>query len=163
MNKKWLFGLLLIFGIGVVIAGGFVYHNFIIQSDVKEPFSIEYAIIGDAGTWDGVTHCNSEGLNWFTVPDGVTLDKDGLYAGEERLVCARITNLAEADIPFTISNTILNEDEIANTNCVLAFGVNSVAGIALKQAQTIAEFPVVVSASASPINDCLIKIIASRG
>lgn len=163
MKKKYLFGFLGLFALGFVLAGGYVYHNFTIKSDVYEPFAIEYAIIGDASNWDGLSTCQDYAGTWTAYENGFELDVQGLYAGEGRLICARINNLAEADIPFTISNTIANVDEATKALCISAFGENTLTGTAAKQTQTIAEFPVVISELAQPVADCLIKIEASRG
>jgi hypothetical protein len=161
MNKILVFGLLSILAIGLIFAGGYVYNNFIIKSDVKEPFSVQYAIIGDAGQWDGITHCDSV-TTWAAYPNDFVLDVDGLYAGESRLFCAKVTNAAEADIPFTISNTIIDNEGNLDA-CKNAFGENSILGTAAKQSSTLGEFPIIVNADAQPVLDCLINIKASRG
>jgi hypothetical protein len=162
MKKKLI---LILTGLLVVslAAAGYVYHNFTIQSDVYEPFSIEYAIIGDAGNWDGITTCSGYEGAWNTYENGFTLDVQGLYAGEGRMVCARIHNLAEANIDYTISNTILNEDELVKASCIYAFGETTISGTATAQAYSINGLPILVSQDAQAVSDCLIKIQAKRG
>jgi hypothetical protein len=152
--------------IGTVFAVGYIVNNFVIKSDVYEPFTFQYSVIGDADNWDGVTGCDAEGLTWANVPtDGLDVDMVGLYAGEGRAVCFKITNLAQADITYTISNTILDVDgDWSNYDkCVNAFGLHTLTGTALKQSDTKAGVGVVVSQDAEPVNDCRLKIEIARG
>lgn len=164
MNKVLMLSLIGIFAVSFAVAAGYVYNNFVIKSDVYEPFSVEYAIIGDGGTWDGITGCDAEGLVWNSYATGQEIDLQGLYAGEGRLACARITNLAEADVDYTFSYSIINTDDNYDA-CVSAFGSNSISGTALASTQTITPegIEIVVSDGASPVNDCLIKVVAERG
>ena len=163
-NKKKLlvFSLMTILGIGLIVAGGYIYNNFIIKSDVKEPFSVEYAIVGDGGNWDGTT-CEQYQGTWTTYTNGQEIDVQGLYAGESRLACAKITNLAEAQVDYTFSYTTSSATEADITNCQKAFGEQSVSGTAIASGQTLAGIPIIVADSALPVNDCLIHVEASRG
>ena len=164
MNKKYLmFGIPLL-AISLVFAAGYIVNYFTIQSDVYEPFgTIEYAIIGDGGNWDGVTTCQSEGLTWNIYTNGVNVDVQGLYAGEGRKVCVRITNLAEADIDYTVKSIIMNEAGETYDKCLSAFGEPSVSGTATKQTTSINGVSLVISQGAEPVSDCIIKVETIRG
>jgi hypothetical protein len=162
MNKFLMLSLFGILAVGVLVSAGYIYNNFVIKSDVYESFSVEYAIVGDGSTWDGVTDCTAKGLVYTAYPNGQEVDMVGLYAGEGRLACARITNLAEADVNYTFSYSI-TDNEGNHDACVSAFGENSVSGVALASIQTTAEIPIIVSDSATPVNDCLISVVAERG
>ena len=162
MNKFLMLSLFGILAVGVLVSAGYIYNNFVIKSDVYEPFSVEYAIVGDAGNWNGVEDCETEGLVYTAYPNGQEVDMVGLYAGEGRLACARITNLAEAEVNYLFSYEVINEDE-SYAACVSAFGSNSVSGTAIASGQTLASIPIVVSEDAAPVNDCLISVVAERG
>ena len=164
MNKKILWVAMPLLAITLVLAVGYIANYFTIQSDVYEPFSnIEYAIIGDGGNWDGITNCQSENLTWNTYENEVNVDVQGLYAGEGRKVCVKITNLAEADINYAVQSTIMNEPGEVYDKCLSAFGELSVTGTALKQSQTINGIPLIISQDAEPVNDCIIMVETLRG
>ena len=91
MNKKYMFGFLALFAVALVSAG-YLVNSFVITTDVMEPFDIEYAIIGNAGNWDGTTTCETYGGTW---QEGASVDVGGLYAGEGRVVCVKIDNAGE--------------------------------------------------------------------
>jgi hypothetical protein len=154
-TKAFLIPMIAVFGLAGVFAVGYLVDSLVIQSDVYEPFSVEYSIIGQASNWDG-TGCNAEGLTWNAMPES-TLDVRGLYAGESRNVCFRITNLAQAEVDYTISNTVTGGDA-----CLYAFGENSVSGVAsngINYAGKVVE----VADDAKPVNDCVIEISVNRG
>jgi hypothetical protein len=163
MNKILVFGLLSILGIGLIVAGGYVYNNYFIRSDVYEPFSVEYAIVGDGSTWDQTTTCQTYAGAWTTYTNGQEVDVQGLYAGESRLACARITNAGEAPVDYTFSYTTSSSNESEIDLCKSAFGENSISGEAVASGQTLAGIPIYVSDSALPVNDCLIHVEAIRG
>lgn len=163
MNKILMFSLIGIFAISFVVAAGYVYNNFVIKSDVYEPFSVEYAIVGDGSTWDGETTCETYAGGWSVYTNGQEIDVQGLYAGESRLACARITNAGEAEVDYTFSYSVTNTDENYDA-CVNAFGSNSISGTAIALGQTITNgLPIIVADGSVPVNDCLISVIATRG
>jgi len=158
MKKNYLFGIIGFLAIGLVTAG-YLVNSFTIQTDVIEPFTVEYAIIGDAGNWDGVTTCDDEGLSWQT---GTDVDVGGLYAGEGRVVCVKIDNAGEGDIDYTFSGEVVS----GNGNlaeCVEAFGNPSVTGTASGSSTTINGVVVMISGDATPVEDCEITLSTTRG
>jgi hypothetical protein len=164
INKKLLVFGLIPLAIAMVVAVGYVVNNLTIQADVYEPFSlVEYSIIGDADNWDGVTGCDAEGLTWNTYENGAIIDVQGLYAGEGRAVCARITNLAQADVSYTMQNIIMNENETVHDLCVAAFGEHSLSGTAVQQTTTTNGLGIVVADDAAPVEDCIVKVEVLRG
>jgi len=161
-NKKLLIPLFVIFTMGLVLATGFIVNSITIQSDVYEAFDgMEYYIIGDGGTWDGVSDCSIVNeTDWVTL-SGV-VDMQGLFAGEGRMLCARFNNLGEADLTYTISNTIVTGN--GNTaECIYAFGENSVTGTATALGSTVDGYGIVVPMDATPVNDCQLEISLIRG
>lgn len=174
-NKKLLIPLLTVFVIGSVLAVGYVVHSLTVQVDVYEPFSsVKYAIIGDGGNWDGVTTCTSLGGGaWQPYTNGSVIDVQGLYAGEGRKFCVKITNEAEAPITYTVSNKVTDvdgnwysdEDSIA---CYNAFGEHSLTGEVPKKIGTVAGekidgLGVIVSQKSVPVNNCLVTVSVARG
>jgi len=163
MNKKFLIPLFAIMFVGSVFAVGYVVNNFVLKTDVYEPFNeVQFAVLGDAGNWDGVQTCAEYTGTWNTFADGVEVDMDGLYAGEGRKVCAKLNNLAEADIPYEITSEILNTNVEVYYKCFAAFGEPSVSGTVLASSEKKDGVAVVVSTSAEPVDDCRIKISVVR-
>jgi hypothetical protein len=166
MNKKLLIPLIVVFGVGIIAAAGFVVNSFVIKSNVNEPFSVQYAILGDGGQYDGVTLCSSLTEDkWKPIP-GDTLDVQGIYAGESRRVCFKITNLAEAPITYTVSNTVVSgdgTDYAANMNCINAFGEVTETGTAGAKTDTLVGKTITVAGNAVPQKDCKISISVARG
>jgi hypothetical protein len=161
MKKLVLISLLGIFAVSLVIAG-YVYNNFVIQADVYEPFTVQYAILGVGSNWDGTT-CEQYQGEWTTYTNGQTIDMQGLFAGESRLACAKITNAGEAQVDYTFSYSI-TDNEGNHDACVNAFGENSISGTAIALGDTITTgMPIVVADGATPVQDCFITILASRG
>ncbi len=158
MNKKILFSLMTLLAIGLVSAG-YLVNSFVLTTDVYEPFEVQYAIVGDAGNWDGVTTCETYDGEWTS---GADVDVGGLYAGEGRVVCTKINNLGEGDIAYTFSGEVAsgngNLDE-----CEYAFGNPSIEGIASGSIVTKDGLAVVVAGDASPAIDCQITLSVTRG
>ena len=159
MNKKYLMiGLFCLLGVGLV-AAGYLVNSFVITTDVYEPFEVEYAIIGDAGNWDNTTTCDTYAGTWQT---GANVDVGGLYAGEGRVICTKITNLGEGDVDYTFSGEVVS----GNGNlaeCTAAFGNPSVSGTALGSSETRDGAIVMVADDAEPVDDCEITLSLTRG
>ena len=159
MNKKLMSILAIsVFAIALVSAG-YLVNSFVIQTDVYEPFSVEYAIIGDAGTWDGVTTCDTYVGAWML---GTDVDVGGLYAGESRYVCTRITNAGEGDVDYTFSGEVIS----GNGNlveCEAAFGNPSTSGTVTGLTTITDGMEVSLADDASPVDDCQITVSVTRG
>ena len=160
MNKKILYGLILpLFAITIVLATGYIVSSFVITTDVYEPFTVEYAILGDAGNYDGVTTCETYIGDWQV---GTDVDVGGLYAGEGRMICAKITNLGEGDIDYTFSGEVVSG--LGNlVECEEAFGNPSVIGTVLGLETIKVGQLVEISDSAEPVEDCQITLSVIRG
>jgi hypothetical protein len=167
INKKiFLFAILPLLVLGSVFAVGYVVSNLVLKVDVLEPLTISYTILGDASNWDESATCSEYTGEWTPmVKDSVTLDKVGLYAGEGRKVCFKIHNEAPVEIPFVISNVITNQwGETSGPEydkCLSAFGLHTLSGDA-NTGDKITGVGVVLSKSAEPVSDCLIKIEVLR-
>jgi len=158
MNKKYMFGLMALFAVSIV-AAGYLVNSFAITTDVYEPFEVEYAILGDAGNWDGEETCAEYDGDWS---EGTDVDVGGLYAGEDRKVCVKINNLGEGDVDYTFAGEVAegngNYDE-----CDAAFGSPSVSGTASGADTTYNGIEVLVADGAEPVDDCEIEVSLIRG
>jgi len=158
MNKKYIFGFIF-FAMAALATAGYLVNSFVITTDVYEPFQIEYAIIGDAGDWDGVTTCDTYAGDWQT---GTNVDVGGLYAGEGRVVCTKITNLGEGDVEYTFSGEVISG--LGNlVECTAAFGNPSISGTALGSSVTTDGVIVMVADDAVPVEDCQVTLSLTRG
>jgi len=123
MNKKLLVICLIGMFAVTLVAAGYLVNSFVITTDIYEPFTVEYAILGNAGNYVSGT-CAEYNGTWTT---GTDVDVGGLYAGESRKVCTKIKNDGEGDISYTFSGEATDGGAICATN----FGTMSVEGVAL--------------------------------
>lgn len=160
ITKKQLAFIIPLFLVGVV-AAAYIVSSFVLTTDVYEPFTVEYAIIGNAGNYvEGVSEtCDTYTGAWTP---GTNVDVGGLYAGEARMICTKITNAGEGDVDYTFSGSVISG--LGNlVECTEAFGNPSVSGIALGSSVTVDGAVVTVADDATPINDCEITLLTSRG
>ena len=162
MDKKKFIPLFALLLIGTVFASAFIVNSLIIKTDVYEPFEVSYAILGDGGNWNQVDTCNDYTGEWASYESGTEIDVDGLFAGEGRKVCVMINNAGEGDIPYEISNEILNTNEAIRAKCLDAFSKHSLTGVANGEDETIDGIGIVVSTSAEPVDDCRVQINVAR-
>lgn len=165
-SKMFLFAILPLFVIGLVVAGSYIVSTLTLTVGVAEPFAVEYAFLGDSGTFT-TQHCTDNGLTWITSQTG-NIPTGNMYAGESRFVCVKITNQAEASIPYTISSTVTNDN--ANSDCAHAFGLpKTITGTvdanahlgtgAIKYDGALVN----ASAGATPVSGCNVAITVARG
>lgn len=140
-------------------AAAYLVNSFVITTDVYEPFSVQYAIVGDGGNWDGVTTCDNYTGAW---QNGTDVDVGGLYAGEDRLVCVKIDNAGEGDVDYTFSGEVVSG--LGNyAECEAAFGNPSVSGTAAGSVTTKDGVLVSVADDATPATDCQVTLSVTRG
>ena len=157
MNKKLMTVLAIsVFAVALVSAG-FIVNSFVLKTDVYEPFSVQYAIIGNAGTWDGTTFC--EDLVEGDWQNGTDVDVGGLYAGESRYVCTRITNAGEGDVDYTFSGEVIGTRQ----KCIDAFESISEIGTVSGLATLTDGVEVKIAGDAYPVDDCQITLSVARG
>jgi hypothetical protein len=173
-KKKFLIPLFVILAIGIIAATVYVVNSLTLTVGVAEPFTVEYAVLGDGGTYhEGIDLCTSPNTKWFTSPSESVPTGD-IIAGESRFVCVKITNKAEASIPYIISTTVTDADGNIYTNptaiaCYNAFWKAPIAGTV--DAKTSGGENVVkidgalvqVDSGAAPVGNCIVKIDVARG
>jgi hypothetical protein len=158
MNKKLILPLMVVFAIGLVVAGVYLVNSLTLTVGVAEPFEVEYAVLGDAGTY---TSQSCDGATYFHSTD-TSIPTGNLYAGESRYVCVKINNLAEVSIPYTITQSYLNDN--ANYDCQTAFGNPTPETGTVGIKSTITDgFLVKIDEGATPVAGCVVKIGVTRG
>jgi hypothetical protein len=158
MNKKYLMLVLPLLAITLVLAAGYIVNSLTLTVGVSEPFTVRYAVIGDAGTYTEGS-CANSGLTWFTSTD-VSIPTGNFYPMESRAVCVEITNAGEVAIPYTINSIVTNDD---GTKCADAFGLpNELNGIANNGINYDGKV-IQISADAIPVSGCNVVISVLRG
>lgn len=159
MNKKlMIFGVIGLFTMALVAAGVYYVNTINLTVDVQEAFTVEYAILGDAGNYNGEL-CSWANVTYYPLANDGVFDKDGFYPMESRKVCVKITNAGEASIPYVITSTTTGTN---NVICKAAFADTQLTGNA-DSGVTIDGALVTIAADAIPINDCNVKIEVGRG
>ena len=163
MNKKLMFGILSLFAVTLVTAG-YIVNSFVITTDVYEAFEVEYAIIGDAGNWDGVTTCSDLADDDPLWQVGSHVDVGGLFVGEGRAICTKIVNLGEGSIDYAFSGEVISG--LGNLEaCQDAFGEDTtLASGTITGLSTVKTGGyIVVAGDATPVDDCQITLSVARG
>ena len=140
----------------------YVVNSLTLTVGVKEAFVVQYAVLGDGGTYDGVTTCENYQEAWFTS-DSQSIPTGGFYPMEARRVCVKIQNLGEVAIPYTIEAKVTGDNP--NGDCASAFGLPlTVTGKnAAPQGLTYDGATVQIAANAKPIEGCTVVISVGRG
>ena len=171
MNKKIIYGLMLpLLAVTLVLAVGYIVNTLTLNIGVKEPFQVEYAILGDGGTYiPGTDTC--EGATYYSNSDieiGQGTESDTMLPGQSRFICVEIENEAGA-LPYEITASIDGGD-LANTQlCIAAFGGpytisgTANAGDNVENAFTYDGFEVIVPSDAPEVTGCIATIDVLRG
>lgn len=157
-KKILIIPLMVVFAIGMVFAIGYLVNSLTLTIGVAEPFTIRYAVIGDASTYTEGT-CANLSLAWFTSTS-TSIPTGDFYPNESRLVCVEITNAGEVTIPYTIDAVVTNDD---GTKCANAFGLPT---ILIGNASNGVNYNgkiIQIKADAVPISKCNVEINVVRG
>ena len=155
MNKKLLVICLIGMFAVTLVAAGYLVNSFVITTDIYEPFTVEYAILGNAGNYVSGT-CAEYNGTWTT---GTDVDVGGLYIGESRKVCTKIKNDGEGDISYTFSREVLNE----GVNCTEVFENINVTGVATGSSTVFNGAVVDIAEDAPSATGCQIRLSVERG
>lgn len=162
MNKKVLIPIIIgVFVIGIAFASVYIVNSLTLTSGVAEPFTVQYAVLGDGhGGYEGLS-CADEGTVWFTSTSA-SIPTGDFYPMESRYVCIKITNKAEAVIPYTINSYVTN-DNLAG-DCATAFGLpTTLTGDASALSDTTTGKEIKIAAGATPVTGCNVVIDVARG
>jgi hypothetical protein len=157
-SKLFLFAVLPIFVLGSVFAVGYLVNSIVFNVGVAEPFTVQYAVLGDTGTY--VTGDCKTATNWFTSASA-NIPVGNMYPLESRKVCVKIHNAGEVDIPYTISSQILKDNEAKD--CLSAFGTYSLNGNAVALIDSFDGVVVTPSANSTPVSGCQVQVSVLRG
>lgn len=167
-SKMFLFAILPLFVIGSVVAAYFVVSSLTLNVGVGEAFTVQYAILGDGGDYVG-TDINADCAAVTTWYDSIS-PTGNILIGEDRLFCIKITNNAEASVPYVIAETITHPTLL--TECEKAFKVDTTvapyvgtvpARVDTTLGQVIVPVLVAPALDATPVTDCVVKIDVGRG
>ena len=164
-SKLFLFAILPLFAIGLIVAAGYVVSTLTLTVGVAEPFTVQYAVLGDGGNYNPTTDgtcANPTGgeLVWFdeetnSPPTGP------MFPGESRKLCVKIDNAGEAPITYNVTSKI-KTGEGNYADCTKAFPETSISGPALS-GQTIVGQEFTVPGNAPEVTGCVIEITVARG
>jgi hypothetical protein len=162
INKKLMIPLFVILALGLVCAGVYYVSTLNLVVGVNEAFIVKYAVLGDSSTY---TEGTCAGLavddsQWFTAID-TNIPTGGFYPNEARRVCVRIQNLGEANIPYTITSRVTNDNEAKD--CEKAFGNYDFTGTATALDYTYKGVTVQIAPDATPVQGCNVQIKVGRG
>ena len=159
-----IFGIVGLFAMTLVTAS-LIVNSFNFSVGVEEPFTVQYAVLGDSGNYDVSVHgtCNDPigTIDWFSTGE-TSVPTGNMYPGESRKLCVKIDNAGEAPISYTITSEVVtglgNYDD-----CVNAFPEESFGGLALGQDTIIDGMDFTVPGDAPAVNDCEVVVNVARG
>jgi len=154
VNKNYKKKLLSAFA--VLFLAGFVFAAYTVLTttatvEIREPFEVSYAMLGDAGDWS-VTNCNSSAVTWFAAPS--TIDFKHIFAGEHRTLCVKVENKAEVSLPYGMN---------FSTTAPMVITTVDNPGIVAKFGSSISEFDVKINDDAIPSTGYTVGFGVTRG
>lgn len=161
MNKKYMFGFLALLAVGLVSAG-YLVDSFYFTVGVAEPFTVQYAVLGDGGDYDELEDGTCEGNTvWFNAEDE-SIPTGDMYPGESRKLCVKINNDGESSIRYNVTSEI--KEGLGNyEDCTMAFPEVSISGDAKGSNTTINGLEFTVPGDAPVVSGCEIEISLTRG
>ena len=160
MNKKLMLGMLGLFAISLIAATGYIVSTLTLDVGVEESFTVQYAMLGDAGNYEGSPTCNTYSGDWFNVGDGGSVPTENMYPGESRKLCVKIDN-AGVPLTYTVTSKI-KTGEGNYADCAIAFPEDTFTGTADK-GETRDGQAFTVPGDAPAVENCLIDITVARG
>ena len=163
MNKKLIIPLFAVFALGLVVAAGYVVSTLTLTVGVAEPFTVEYAMLGDAGdysvTEDGLCSATS-GISWFD--EKTNLPYGPMFPEESRKLCVKINNAGESPITYSVTSSVVKGNDNYE-ECALAFPETTLYGV-VPGKDTITNGQAFTVPGNAPIAiDCEIEISVARG
>jgi len=141
----------------VLFLAGFVFATYTVLTtvatvDVKEPFEVSYAMLGDAGDWS-VENCSAV-TEWLPAPESI--DFAYIYAGEVRTSCVKVNNLSEADLAYGIEFDGLGTAQMEIVSEVISSPV-------VGQSESVSRIDLKVFDDATPAENYTIDFWVTRG
>jgi len=164
MNKKKLitFGIVGIFAMALVSAA-LIINSFTFEVGVSEPFTVQYAVLGDAGDYSYEVHgdCDSEGIAWFSSGE-TSVPTGNMFPGESRMLCVKMDNAGQSQIAYTITSEVTTG--LGNSvECAAAFPEETLTGFVPGE-DTITDGKVfTVPGDAPAVDGCEVVVSVARG
>ena len=161
MNKKLMvFSLVGIFAIALVTAG-YIVNTLTLNVGVAEPFTVQYAMLGDGGDYDPITDGLCSANNAW-INSGDTVATGNMFPEESRKFCVKIENEGEAPITYSVTSKVETGHE-NYAECALAFPETTIYGIVpgesiIKNGQAFT-----VPGDAPKVGGCVVTIEIARG
>lgn len=154
-----MFGFLALFAVGLVSAG-YLVSSFYFTVGVAEPFTVQYAVLGDSGDYDPVLDgdCDGAGVAWFNAEDE-SIPTGNMYPGESRKLCVKVDNVGESAIRYDVTSEI----QAGSEDCALAFPETTISGDAVGSGTTIDGLEFTVPGDAPVVSNCEVGIQVTRG
>jgi len=149
-KKKILSAFAVLMFAGLVVAAYTVVTT-VATVEIREPFVVSYAMLGDAGDWS-ITNCNSSAVTWFAAPS--TIDFKHIFAGEHRTLCVKVENKAEVSLPYGMN---------FSTTAPMVITTVDNPGIVAKFGSSISEFDVKINDDAIPSTGYTVGFGVTRG
>jgi len=164
MNKKKLitFGIVGIFAMALVSAA-LIINSFTFEVGVSEPFTVQYAVLGDAGDYSYEVHgdCDSEGIAWFSSGE-TSVPTGNMFPGESRMLCVKMDNAGQSQIAYTITSEVTAG--LSNyAECVAAFPEHTLTGDVPGQGTFIDGEAFTVPGDAPAVDGCEVVVSVARG
>ena len=162
MNKKLItFGVIGLFAMALVTAG-LVINSFSFNVGVEEPFTVQYAVLGDAGNYNvGDDGTCADNTVWFDSVTG-SVPTGNMYPGESRKLCVKIDNAGEAPINYTVVSEITT-GLLNYAECAEAFPEDSFGGTVQGLDTTIDGMDFTVPGDAPAVDGCEVVVNVARG
>lgn len=165
MNKKlMIFGVIGFFALALVSAA-LVINTFTFNVGVDEPFTVQYAVLGDAGDYSEEVYgtCSTPllGITWFSSGDS-SVPTGNMYPGESRKLCVKMDNAGQSPIDYTITSEI----QIGHGNyadCAIAFPQTTLSGTVPGESTLIDGQEFTVPGDAPAVDGCEVVVSVARG
>lgn len=164
MKKIYLIPMLAFFGIALAIAGVYVVNSFTFSTGVDEPFTVQYAVLGDAGDYNVTIHGDCEipigTIAWFSSTE-TSVPTGNMNPEESRMLCVKIDNAGESPIAYTITSSVVTG--LGNyEDCAVAFPETTITGDAVGSGTTIDGQEFTVPGYAPAVDGCQVTVDVAR-
>jgi len=164
MNKKLTLILMGLFAVSFV-AATLVINTFTFNVGVEEPFTVQYAVLGDAGDYSpevyGTCNAPTGDIAWFSSGDS-SVPTGNMFPGESRLLCVKMDNAGQSNIAYTISSEV--KTGLSNYNeCALAFPEHTLTGSVPGLDTLIDGEAFTVPGDAPAVDGCEVVVSVARG
>jgi len=151
-----------LFAVSLVTAG-LIINTLVLNVGVAEPFTVQYAVLGDGGDYNLVDDgaCSDNGVIWFSAGD-TSIPGGTMLPMETRKFCVKIDNVGESAIDYeVVSSVLLGNDNYVE--CAYAFPETSISGSAAGSTTTITGQEFTVPGDAEVVTGCEMQITVARG